>query len=67
MSRLTTERRKELPEEEFAGPGRTYPDPDIEHGRKAVQMAKHAGPAEARRIRAKVHRDYPSIKISGAK
>jgi hypothetical protein len=44
-----------------------YPIPDIGHGRKAVQMASHAGPAEAAKIRAAVHRKYPSIKINGQK
>lgn len=61
MSRLTTERRKELPEEEFAGAGRSYPIPDIEHGRKALQLDHHASPGERARIEAKVHAKFPSI------
>ena len=65
MTRLTTGRRKELPSQEFAGPGRSFPIEDLEHGRKAVQMAPHAGPEEAAKIRARVHAKYPGIKIGG--
>lgn len=63
MSKLTKSEREAAP---HAGPGDSYPIPDEEHGRKAVQMAKHAGPQEAKSIRRKVHARYPDIKISGA-
>lgn len=39
MSKLTTERRKELPGDEFLGPHRSFPVPDAEHARKAIQLA----------------------------
>lgn len=61
MTRLTTERRKELPSDEFALPGGHYPINDIEHGRKALQLDHNASPAERKVIEAKVHAKYPSI------
>lgn len=61
MTRLTTQRRQELPDQEFAGKGRSYPIQDIEHGRKALQLDHNAPPAERAKIEAKVHRKYPSI------
>jgi hypothetical protein len=61
VTRLTTERRKELPQDEFALPGGHYPINDIEHGRKALQLDHHASPAERREIEAKVHAKFPSI------
>lgn len=61
MSKLNTERRKELPDDEFAGPGRSYPIPDISHGRAALSMLHNAPPAEQARIKAKVHRKFPGI------
>ena len=63
MSVLTKAQRMAAPS--AAGEKGSYPIPDIEHGRKAVQMASHAGPAKAAKIRAAVHRKYPSIKIKG--
>ena len=38
MTKLTTERRKELPKKDFAGPGRSYP----------VENRSHAANAKAR-------------------
>lgn len=67
MSRLTASARRALPASDFAAGKGHYPIEDIEHGRKAVQMASHAGPAEAKKIDAKVHAKYPSIKIAGMK
>ena len=65
MAKLKTATRNKLPASKFAGPGRTYPDEDLTHARKAIQMAPHAG-AGAAAIRAKVHRDWPSIKIGNS-
>lgn len=64
MAKLNAKKRNALPAKSFAGPDRSYPDNDLAHARKAIQMAPHAG-AGASAIRAKVHRDWPSIKISG--
>ena len=63
MSKLTHAQRMAAPS--ASGQKGHFPIPDIEHGRKAVQMAPHEPPAEAARIRAAVHRKYPSIKIKG--
>lgn len=62
MSRLSTSERKALPASDFAGGKGHFPIENIEHGRLADQMASHAGPAEAAKIRAAVHRKFPSIK-----
>jgi hypothetical protein len=64
MSKLHKAERDKLPGSKFAGPDRSYPDNDLTHARKAIQMAPHAG-AGAAAIRAKVHRDWPSVSIDG--
>lgn len=61
MTKLTTERRKELPSQEFALPGGRYPIPDESHGRAALSMAHYASPAEQARIKRKVHAKFPGI------
>ncbi len=62
MSRLTTERRKELPEQEFALPGRRYPINDPNHARNALARVSGNGtPAEKAAVRSKVHRKYPGM------
>ena len=46
MSKLTTGRRKAMPDDEFLGPGRTFPGNDRIHLEKAIQLAprsEHAG------------------------
>jgi hypothetical protein len=65
MARLTKSQRASAPS--ASGHKGHFPIPDIEHGRLAVEMASHEGPAEAAKIRRNVHRAYPSIKISGSK
>lgn len=71
MSKLTTERRKEMPDEEFALPGHRFPIMDESHGRAAVRDAPHALHAgnitagQERTIDAKVHRKFPGIGIGG--
>jgi hypothetical protein len=61
MTRLTTQRRKELPQDEFALPGGRYPIPDESHGRAALSMAHYASPAEQAQIKRKVHEKFPDI------
>lgn len=61
MTKLTTGRRKEMPSQEFALPGKHFPINDVEHGRKALQMIGYASPAEQATIRRKVHARYPGI------
>lgn len=44
--KLSSGARRALPKSDFLGPGRTFPAPDKEHARKAIQLAprsEHAG------------------------
>lgn len=59
MARLTAATRKKLPASTFAGPNRSFPLPDISHGRAALSEAHNA--ADPGAIRAAVHRKFPSI------
>jgi hypothetical protein len=61
VSKLTTERRDEIPGGEFALPGRRYPIHDENHARAALSMAHYASPAEQEVIKRKVHARYPGI------
>jgi hypothetical protein len=62
MAILKSAARKKLPNSEFAGPGRSYPIPDANHGRAALSMLHNAPPAEQQTIKAKVKRKFPGIK-----
>ena len=63
MARLTTARRKALPAKAFAGPYRSYPIPDASHGRNALaRVSQHGSPSTKARVRAAVHRKFPSIR-----
>ena len=68
MSKLTTEERKKLKEEDFALPGRRYPYPDKSHGANALaRAAQHATPEEKAKIKKKVcskYSDLPSCKYA---
>lgn len=68
MGKLTSKERKHLPKGDFAGPDRSYPVPDKSHARNALaRVSQHGSPAEKKEVRAKVHKDYPSIgKPAGA-
>jgi len=47
---------------EFAGPDRSYPVNDASHARNALsRVSANGSPALKTRIRAKVHRKFPSI------
>lgn len=62
MSVLTTKERKALPAKDFAlGKGR-YPIEDESHARNALsRVSQYGTPAEKKRVRAAVHRKFPSI------
>jgi hypothetical protein len=46
----------------FALPGRRYPIQDISHARNALaRVSQHGTPSEKKRVRAAVHKKYPSI------
>lgn len=61
MSKLDVSKRNALPGKDFAGPGRSFPIPDKEHARKALQLDTHKPPAERAKIEAKVHAKFPGI------
>lgn len=60
--RLTAAERHKLPAGDFALSGERYPVEDKAHARNALaRVAQHGSPAEKEKVRAKVHRKYPSI------
>lgn len=62
MSKLTTERRAEIPGGDFALKGRRYPIEDASHARNALaRVAQHGSSAEKATVRAAVKRKYPGI------
>jgi hypothetical protein len=66
MAKLTTKGRKALPAKDFAGPDRSYPINDASHARNALaRAAQHASPELQAKIKAKVHRKFPGIQVSG--
>jgi hypothetical protein len=66
MAKLTAAKRNALPSSVFAGPDRSYPVPDASHARNALARAsQHASPELKAKIRAKVHRRFPNIKVEG--
>lgn len=68
MAKLNAKKRSALPGKDFAGPGRSYPVEDESHARNALaRVAQHGSPAEKAKVRAKVHKKYPSISISSAR
>jgi hypothetical protein len=66
VAKLSSKTRNELPGSAFAGPDRSYPIEDASHARNALARAsQHASPELKAKIRAKVHRRYPNIKVEG--
>lgn len=66
MAKLTTKQRNALPDSAFAGPGRSYPINDANHARNAEsRAAQFASPELKARIKAKVRRKFPNIKVEG--
>lgn len=62
MARLSSAERHSLPMSDFAGPDRSYPVNDKAHARNALSRVSQFGsPKLKARVRAKVHRKYPSI------
>ena len=59
----STKQRKKLSKKSFALPGkRKYPIPDKAHARNALaRVAQHGTKAEQKKVRAAVHRRFPSI------
>lgn len=68
MARLTYRARKRLGKSSFALPSKRrggkggYPIPDIRHARNALARVSQFGtPAQKAKVRAAVHRKFPSI------
>lgn len=66
MAVLKAKARNKLPDASFAGPHRSYPINDPSHARNALARASQfASPELKAKIRAKVKRRYPNIKVEG--
>lgn len=63
MGKLSAKERSELPAKEFAGPHRSFPINDENHARNALARASQFHPELKAKIRAKVHRKFPDIKL----
>ena len=61
MARLSAAQRKAAP---HAGPGNSYPIPDLKHARLAVELA--GGKSVQAQVDRNVHKHYPEISISGS-
>jgi hypothetical protein len=62
MAKLSTSDRAALPEQDFAGPDRSYPIPDASHARNALSRVSQFGyPGLKEKVRAAVRRKFPSI------
>jgi len=63
MAKLTYQARKHLPKKSFVFPkDRSYPIQNISHARNALaRVAQHGSPSEQARVRAAVHKKFPSI------
>lgn len=63
MAALTTDKRKSLPDSDFAIPeDREYPDDTASRARNALsRVSQYGTPVEKSQVRSKVRRDYPGI------
>jgi hypothetical protein len=67
MAKLTSKARSKLKSSSFAVPSKkpgsgSYPIPDASHARNALaRVSQHGSPSEKAKVRAAVHRKYPSI------
>ena len=62
MAKLTKGQRDRLSSKSFAGPDRSYPIQNPSHARNALsRVAQHGSEELQARVRAAVHRKYPSI------
>ena len=66
--KLTAKARKKIPTKDFAGPDRSYPVENASHARNALaRVSQHGSPALQAKVKAKVRRKYPGIKVEGGK
>lgn len=66
MGKITAKERKRMKSSTFALPKeRKFPIPDAAHARNALsRVSQHGSPSEVKRVKAAVHKKFPSIKIS---
>ena len=75
-AKLSADQRRALPDNDFALPGKgegpkgkqagSYPIPDEKHARSALSLvSQHGTPEEKAKVRAKVEKKFPGIKVSG--
>jgi hypothetical protein len=67
MTKLSSKTRNRLPAKDFAGPDRSFPIEDASHARAALSRAAHKGGAVESKVRAAVHRKFPTIGEGGKK
>jgi hypothetical protein len=65
MAKLSSKSRRNLPTKDFAGPDRSFPIFDENHARNALSRVANKPEAEKERVRAAVHRKFPSIGEGG--
>ncbi len=62
MAKLTAAKRKALPAKDFVlKQTRKFPIPDASHARNALARAAHKGGSTEKKVKAAVHRKFPSI------
>ena len=62
MAKLSSADRASLPAKDFAGPDRSYPINDMNHAKNALSRVSQFGYPELKeKVRAAVHRKFPSI------
>jgi hypothetical protein len=62
MAKLTSKQRNALPAKDFVFPkSRKFPIEDANHARDAESRAAAKGPGVEKKVRAAVHRKFPSI------
>jgi hypothetical protein len=62
IKKLTAAARRKIKPSNFALSGGRYPIHDISHARNALaRVAQHGTPSEKAKVRAAVHRKYPSL------
>ena len=66
MAKLTTKKRKALPNTAFVFPEkRSYPIPDASHARNALaRVSQHGTPYQKDKVKAAVRRRFPGVKVS---
>lgn len=63
MAKMSASERDTLPAKDFAGPDRSFPVNDRSHARNALARASQFHPELKAKIRAKVAKKFPDIKL----